>query len=120
LHHPDDDNGLKRWMQRKSGSIVLPKIVHHHRRWESIELNVPPSLVCLRDLAKTIPTHGLPHLTDLLLGSVQTDWVRISMRTSIQRILSLSSPMHLTFEVSTSSLQSCAGLTNGRLGSSKL
>jgi hypothetical protein len=32
------------------------------------------SLVCLRDLAKTIPTQGPPHFTHLLLGSVQTDW----------------------------------------------
>ncbi|KAF7336890.1 F-box domain-containing protein [Mycena venus] len=51
---------------------VMPSIVPHHRRWKKLELNDP--LTHLRDLAKVIPTDGLPHLTHLLLGSVQLDW----------------------------------------------
>jgi hypothetical protein len=70
LHHWDGDvYDDTLWWKKLSnfGSAVLSRIIPHHRRWKNIELNVP--LTGLLDLAGTIPTGGLLHLTHLLLGS---------------------------------------------------
>ncbi|KAJ7865651.1 hypothetical protein B0H14DRAFT_2573837 [Mycena olivaceomarginata] len=74
LHHRDGDAQDGRWWDRVYGFeyAVLPKILPHHRRWQNIEINVP--LSALWTMANIIPADGLPYLTHLLLGSVQSDW----------------------------------------------
>ncbi|KAJ7364452.1 hypothetical protein DFH08DRAFT_1016834 [Mycena albidolilacea] len=57
--------GVDLWL-----SCSQSRPLSHHRRWKSMELNVP--LTGLRDLAGT--TGGLLHLTHLLLGSAYYDW----------------------------------------------
>ncbi|KAJ6456345.1 hypothetical protein C8R47DRAFT_1165415 [Mycena vitilis] len=77
VHHRDgtgpDVSQVELWWKRVGyfGIALLPTIGSQHRRWKTLELNVP--LTVLRGLSKILPDDRLPYLTHLLLGSVEED-----------------------------------------------